>query len=176
MIISKADSSLFCLRVTLSTWQHLLLSVFKHNVECSITIAAVMRSCHWIRMSCNPSIPGVCRREKGSGHSRTAGHRCSPSWRYTLTLSASLSIFDSSWALKGEERPRRKDHEKGISHLWVCADSSHGLITSILLLSMPSRAISLSMQKRDARCSRWVPDFCQRCSNTGHMNTRVSAH
>lgn len=156
--------------------QHLLFVRQTLNVECSINIATEMRSFQWVRTFYISSIPGVCGRDKGSGHSRTAGHRCSPSWRYTLALSASQSIFDSSWALKGEERPRRKDHEKGISHLWVCADSSHGLITSILLLSMPSRAISLSTQKRDARCSRWVPDFCQRCSNTGDINTCISTH
>lgn len=130
-------------------------------------------------MLCNPSIPVICWKDKGCGHSRTAGHRCRPSWRYTeLFLSLSLSFYassDSSWAPRGETRSGRKDHEKGISHLWVWADSSHGLITSILLLSMPSRAISLSTQKRDAKCSRWVPDFCQRC-RIREISTPTSTH
>lgn len=80
--------------------QHLLFVRQTLNVECSINIATVMRSFQWVRTFYISSIPGVCGRDKGSGHSRTAGHRCSPSWRYTLALSASQSIFDSSWALK----------------------------------------------------------------------------
>lgn len=42
-------------------------------------------------MLCNPSIPVICWKDKGCGHSRTAGHRCRPSWRYTLS-SFSLSL------------------------------------------------------------------------------------
>lgn len=65
-----------------------------------------------------------------------------------------------------------EDQEKGISHLCVCTESSHGLITNILLLSTPSRAISLSRQKCDTWCSRWVPAFCQRLGMENEMQTR----
>lgn len=52
--------------------------------------------------------------------------------------------------------------ENGTSHLCVYALSSQGLMTSMREESIPSRAISESRQNRDTRCSRWVPDFCQR--------------
>lgn len=55
-----------------------------------------------------------------------------------------------------------RGQENGTSHLCVYALSSQGLMTSMREESIPSRAISESRQNRDTRCSRWVPDFCQR--------------
>lgn len=66
------------------------------------------------------------------------------------------------YCFPGGHRLVRLGQENGTSHLCVYALSSHGLMTSMREESIPSRAISESRQNRETRCSRWVPDFCQR--------------
>lgn len=127
--------------------------------------------CTWFKSSVNKpaSSSEICSCSPRDGSAARPSRASAPGWTRSLCF-----------AFRQPPPSNRKrppvglvwGQENGTSHLCVYALSSQGLMTSMREESIPSRAISESRQNRDTRCSRWVPDFCQRWRKSKAVITR----